>query len=1246
MNKIKKLLALLLCAAMTLGVMPAFALAAEQAEPVKSESAVADNAAPLSETTENPANEEPEAAEEAVPLAATGTYYPQWGIWFDTSTGTVTDADESVSGALNIPEAIDGVPVTAIGADAFRYCSNLTQVVIPKTVTKIGDDALYGTGIEEFTIPSTVKEFRGLFGSSGTIKKIIMEEGITEIPKSAFTYCSNLTEVVIPETVTTIGSEAFYNCPNLKQVPIPRSVTTIGSSAFFGTGIEEFTIPSTVKEFRGLFGSSGTIKKIIMEEGITEIPKSAFTYCSNLTEVVIPETVTTIGPEAFLNCPNLKQVIIPNSVTTIGSEAFLNCSSLKQIFIPESVIQIGSNAFYGCPRLTIYCAESSPAISAVIDTDIQFNITREITSYDHFVYKNTDYYSNINNMTGYVPFELKYEVKDGLDLTDKKVVIRIPSNSELIESTLKIDRVVATDYSLDKNKLTVPVEADSGMITFSVKPSEYNTLLTYAIMNFRVDGENKTEVIGVVNSSVPDISLKMDSVTNKGNFLVEGIAPPLSTIKLYVDDEQVGETTAVKSGNYAADINIPSPKNYRTYTVTAKADKNGSTVSADSNIKYREDSPALKSLVLHYGDHTSRRSYDLTDTSKVRPKIVYYPNYGFRFDVEMENADQIEELYVVSTRKNQKRYMDAEWDEEKGLFVAEGFFDGTNPSSYVPGEITIEYRKKKPDVEINFTLSDAVSQLLRDHIDKRFFDCKTEVLKNSGGKYEATVDVPKELGDLIGDEVEFFVEEIDKEYNDIQITDLLTEADNIYSYFFEKDGEKYVFNLDFSDMETVNMVVHDIADSKQLKYTLDFLDFSESGGSTTALKVSEVLEGVSKLTGSIKDVLEIDSDDEKLVEKIYAANMTDQQRAEALKKAEELRKGREMFVLISSVITVMTMGIEGPPALIFGLLFGAITTSSDFFWNMREGDILSTGTRHSADFCPDPSGYVYEAVDSNRVDGVTATAYWIAPEFIGEDGSFDENNAVVWDAAEYAQLNPLTTDMNGAYAWDVPEGLWQVRFEKDGYETAVTEWLPVPPPQTDVNVGMISTAVPTIMAAELYANSLTLTFDKYMQPETVENITIEGVSGVTVTPVDAEAAPDGTVYARSYSIGFNESLIGGTAHTVSVADAVSYAGTEMALYSRSLTVVKAEITDMAAKPYGDVVRVSVSAENVPAGAVVYLAAYGADGSMLSLNNAKFVDGIAAADVPIEDVVRVKALLWSNVSDMIPLCEAKEIEVTQ
>lgn len=131
----------------------------------------------------------------------------------------------------------------------------------------------------------------------------------------------------------------------------------------------------------------------------------------------------------------------------------------------------------------------------------------------------------------------------------------------------------------------------------------------------------------------------------------------------------------------------------------------------------------------------------------------------------------------------------------------------------------------------------------------------------------------------------------------------------------------------------------------------------------------------------------------------------------------------------------------------------------------------------------DPAGYVYEGVHSNRVEGVQATAYYREEV---EDMFGDKHlNVVLWNAEEYAQQNPLFTDAQGMYAWDVPPGEWQVKFEKDGYNTTYSEWLPVPPPQLEVNVEITQNSQPEVKEVHAYAEGVDITFDKYMDPETL-----------------------------------------------------------------------------------------------------------------------------------------------------------------
>lgn len=138
----------------------------------------------------------------------------------------------------------------------------------------------------------------------------------------------------------------------------------------------------------------------------------------------------------------------------------------------------------------------------------------------------------------------------------------------------------------------------------------------------------------------------------------------------------------------------------------------------------------------------------------------------------------------------------------------------------------------------------------------------------------------------------------------------------------------------------------------------------------------------------------------------------------------------------------------------------------------------------------DPSGYVYEAVANNRLEGVTATVFY--KENVEDMYGDLHENIVKWDATEYAQENPLFTDEDGMYRWDVPQGLWQVKFEKEGYETTYSEWLPVPPPQLEVNIGMKQNRQPEVKNVHAYEDAVELEFDKYMMPEllTMENVAV------------------------------------------------------------------------------------------------------------------------------------------------------------
>lgn len=190
------------------------------------------------------------------------------------------------------------------------------------------------------------------------------------------------------------------------------------------------------------------------------------------------------------------------------------------------------------------------------------------------------------------------------------------------------------------------------------------------------------------------------------------------------------------------------------------------------------------------------------------------------------------------------------------------------------------------------------------------------------------------------------------------------------------------------------------------------------------------------------------------------------------------------------------------------------------------------GTQGPDNGDPDPSGYVYEGVWTNRIEGVTTTAYMMN----------DQGDAVMWDASLHGQENPLITDAKGYYEWYVPEGTWQVKYEKEGYETAFSEWLPVPPPQTEVHQGIISYAQPEMTYAIHYGDCVEIAFSKPVLVDSVNSSTVQIGTEYTAEAQNPEREGDSMVVLASvYRLYPGKALA--SSITVTVGEGVtSYAG--------------------------------------------------------------------------------------------------------
>lgn len=157
------------------------------------------------------------------------------------------------------PDTVDGYPVVGIGKVDFR-----SRFKSKKITVKTGSNTLFISG----------SSFNYCYG----IKKVVLNEGLTVIFRSAFGFAESLTEINFPSTLKEIGDSAFYDCKKLKTLDLSKTK-------------------------------------------LRKISAGCFSECADAEKVMLPETVCRIEKEAFFRDKSLADINIPRALTEMDKTA-------------------------------------------------------------------------------------------------------------------------------------------------------------------------------------------------------------------------------------------------------------------------------------------------------------------------------------------------------------------------------------------------------------------------------------------------------------------------------------------------------------------------------------------------------------------------------------------------------------------------------------------------------------------------------------------------------------------------------------------------------------------------------------------------------------------------------------------------------------------------------------------------------------------------------------------------------------
>ena len=317
---------------------------------------------------------------------------------------------------VEIPASNNGKLVSAIVSNAFKDAPNLTEIIIPKTVSSVGTDAFLGCKITKAKVPACAVDLI----PTDMLKSLEIDGGT--VIDTALNGCVTLESLTVADGITRIESSAFKDCTALSSIELTNDLTYIAEDTFLGTkyyNTQSKWDGSVLYVGNHLVNVKDSLTgKIEIKEGTKTIAAYAFKDCDSLTGVIVPDSVENINNNAFAGCTRIETIelgkglkvigvgaftdtayykntknwtdnvlyignylieaakdllgeyVIKDGTTLIAEEAFFKCNKVSSLTIPAEVVYINDKALQECDILASIKVDEDNAVFKSLDDNL------------------------------------------------------------------------------------------------------------------------------------------------------------------------------------------------------------------------------------------------------------------------------------------------------------------------------------------------------------------------------------------------------------------------------------------------------------------------------------------------------------------------------------------------------------------------------------------------------------------------------------------------------------------------------------------------------------------------------------------------------------------------------------------------------------------------------------------------------------------------------------------------------------